>query len=466
MQKNIFREYDIRGIVDKDLTIDGCYNLGKAIVTYLHELHPASRSVIVGRDGRLHSPAIHAEIVRAITTLGFDVVDIGMCPTPVVYFATQYLNIPMALMISASHNPGEYNGIKIWGVAGTQITAIKELFFGGQFLPDAEQPGAIACNDISSIYLDYLENQFAHLKGLAMPFLVDCGNGAGGMVMPELIKRMSWKNAQLLYAEVDGTFPNHEPDPTVAAQMHEMARMLTTDKTFAVGIGLDGDCDRMDPMTSDGYLVPGDHLLALFATEILKNNPGSTVVCDIKSSGSLIDMLANIGAQARVAPSGHSLIKKAMKETGALLAGELSCHFFFHDRYFGYDDGIYAALRLLELLHLSGKSLQELLASIPQKVSSPEFRIACKNDTEKLLIVAAVKDIFCQRTDIELITIDGIRAHMSYGWGLLRASNTQPVISLRFESNDADGLARVKKDFYTLLQPYFDEHFLRNEIEL
>jgi phosphomannomutase/phosphoglucomutase len=177
-------------------------------------------------------------------------------------------------------------------------------------------------------------------------------------------------------------------------------------------------------------------------------------------------MLANIGAQARVAPSGHSLIKKAMKETGALLAGELSCHFFFHDRYFGYDDGIYAALRLLELLHLSGKSLQELLASIPQKVSSPEFRIACKNDTEKLLIVAAVKDIFCQRTDIELITIDGIRAHMSYGWGLLRASNTQPVISLRFESNDADGLARVKKDFYTLLQPYFDEHFLRNEIEL
>lgn len=466
MQKNIFREYDIRGIVGQDLTVERCYDLGKAIVTYLHGKHPDSKQIIVGRDGRLHSPAIHAELVRAITALGFDVIDVGICPTPVVYFATQQLNTATALMISASHNPGDYNGIKIWGVAGEQITAIRDLFFAQRFLSEAAIAGQVHHHDMKSRYLSYLEEHFAHLKGLAMPVLIDCGNGAAGTVMPELITRMQWPNMTLLYPEVDGTFPNHEPDPTVAEQMHEMARILRENKQYALGIGLDGDCDRMDPMTSDGLLVAGDHLLALFATEVLKVHPNCAVVCDIKSSGSLIDMLNAMGAKACVAPSGHSLIKKAMKEHSALLAGELSCHFFFHDRYFGYDDGIYAALRLLELLHTSGKTLQELLMLIPHKVSSPEIRIACKDDSEKQVIVAAIKSIFTKRTDIELITIDGIRAQMSYGWGLLRASNTQPVICLRFESDSLEGLAHVKQDFYTLLQPYFDEHFLRNKIEI
>lgn len=465
MQPTIFREYDIRGIVGSELLIEDCYKLAKAIVTYLHRKHPESKHFIVGRDGRLHSPAIHAEVVRAITHLGFNVIDVGVCPTPLVYFATHYLQVPTALMISASHNPGEYNGIKIWGVAGEQIAAIKQLFYNGDLLPAVEQHGKHELHDAKTAYLDYLEGQFAHLKHKPIRALIDCGNGAGGTVMPELLERMQWPHVKLLFAEVDGTFPNHEPDPTVAEHMHALANELQANN-YAVGLGLDGDCDRMNPMTSDGTLVSGDHLLALFAMEVLQNHPGAAVVCDIKSSGSLIDVLHKAGGKACVAPSGHSLIKKAMKDNQALLAGELSCHFFFHDRYFGFDDGIYAGLRLLELLDRTGKTLQELLSMIPHKVSSPEIRIACTSDGQKQVIVSAIKDVFTQRTDLELITIDGIRAHMSYGWGLLRASNTQPVISLRFEADDAAGLTRVKNDFYTLLLPYFDEALLRSKIEL
>ncbi len=466
MQENIFREYDIRGIVGTELVVDACYDLGKAIVSYLHAKHPTSTSFIVGRDGRLHSNAIYAEITRAITDLGFDVIDVGICPTPVVYFAVNRLEIPTALMITASHNPGEYNGIKMWGVAGEQITVIKKLFFAQDFIAPQPVKGTVRPSPMLTDYIDYLVELFPHLKNIAVNAIIDCGNGAGGIVMEPLIKRMGWQNTSLLFADVDGTFPNHEPDPTVAEHMDVMAQMLHDDKNYTVGIGLDGDCDRMDPMTSEGVVVPGDHLLALFAQDVAKNHPGATVVCDIKSSGSLIDVLNTLGAKACVAPSGHSHIKAAMKEHKALLAGELSCHFFFHDRYFGYDDGIYAGLRLIEILHANNQTLTQLLAQIPQKVSSPEIRIACKNDNDKQVIVNDIKKVFAARTDLELITIDGIRAHMSYGWGLLRASNTQPVICLRFESDNAAGLDQVKNDFYQLLLPYFDADLLRSKIEL
>ncbi len=466
MQENIFREYDIRGIVGTELVIDACYDLGKAIVSYLHAKHPTSTSFIVGRDGRLHSDAIYTEITRAITDLGFKVIDVGVCPTPVVYFAVNRLEIPTALMITASHNPGEYNGIKMWGVAGEQIATIKKLFFDRKFIAPQATVGTIEPSSMLTEYIDYLVDLFPQLKNIAIDAIFDCGNGAGGIVIDPLIKRMGWQHTSLLFAEVDGTFPNHEPDPTVTEHMHVMAKMLQKDKSFTVGIGLDGDCDRMDPMTSEGLVVPGDHLLALFAQDVAKNHPGCAVVCDIKSSGSLIDVLNTLGAKACVAPSGHSHIKASMKENRAMLAGELSCHFFFHDRYFGYDDGIYAALRLIEILHKRKQTLTQLLAQIPQKVSSPEIRIACKNDSDKQSIVDDIKKIFAARADLELITIDGIRAHMSYGWGLLRASNTQPVICLRFESDNADGLSQVKNDFYQLLLPYFNADLLRSKIEL
>ena len=467
VKTNIFREYDIRGIVGTELIIDHVSDLIKAIATQLHHKHPSSQTIIVGRDGRLHSPAMHQHTLKALTELGFDVIDVGIVPTPAVYFAVHHLNIPTALVITASHNPGEYNGIKMWGVYGAQIQEIKKTYQEKNFMePINTIKGSIKTHDIINDYINYLTAHFAHLNGLKTHVVIDCGNGTGGTVMPELVKKLNLVNTKLLYPEVDGTFPNHEADPTVPENMVACAQALAQDPASEIGLGLDGDCDRMNPMTKSGYLVPGDKMLALFAAPILAQHPGASVVCDIKSSGSLIDALKTLGANACIAPSGHSLIKKAMAEHKALLAGELSCHFFFHDRYFGYDDGIYAALRTLELLHTTGKTLDELLATIPARISSPEIRLACTSDDQKVIIVAAVKQCFASRTDLEMITIDGIRAHMSYGWGLVRASNTQPVICLRFESDTAEGLKRVKNDFLHTLTPYFDEQLLREKIEL
>jgi phosphomannomutase len=309
-----------------------------------------------------------------------------------------------------------------------------------------------------------LEEKFGNLKNVTLNAVIDCGNGTAGTVIPKLIKKMGWKNIKLLCSEVDGTFPNHEADPTVPANMIMVKEALVSDNTLSVGLGLDGDCDRMNPMTKEGELIAGDKLLALFAQRALKDFPGASVVFDIKSSSSLIELLTKWGAKPCISPSGHSLIKETMAKTNAKLAGELSCHFFFHDRYFGYDDGIYAALRLFELLVTSGKTLTQLLTIIPHKENSPEIRIECASDEEKLKIVEHVKKVFSTRTDAKLITIDGIRAQMPYGWGLLRASNTQPVICLRFESETKEGLLRVKRDFFTGLQKLFDENKLKEQI--
>ena len=466
MKDNIFREYDIRGVVGKELTVETTGDLIKAIVTHLYKKHPSSNSIIVGRDGRIHSPILHQYTLTALTELGFNVIDIGICPTPAVYFAVHHLKTPLALAITASHNPGEYNGIKMWGVWGSQIQEIKKIYQEKKFIAPISPKGSIKKFDIISVYTDYLSTHFAHLNGLKTHAVIDCGNGTAGTVMPALIKQLNLVNTTLLFEEVDGTFPNHEADPTVPENMIACAQALAQNPHAEIGLGLDGDCDRMNPMTASGYLVPGDKMLALFAAPILTHHPGASVVCDIKSSGGLIDALKNLGANACIAPSGHSLIKKAMAETKALLAGELSCHFFFHDRYFGYDDGIYAALRTLELLHTTGKTLDKLLATVPVRISSPEIRLACMSDDQKGIIVTAVKANFATRTDLELITIDGIRVHMNYGWGLVRASNTQPVICLRFESDTAEGLVRVKNDFLHLLTPFFDEQLLREKIEL
>ncbi len=467
MKSNIFREYDIRGIVGSELVLDQVYDLAKAIATFWTQKHPGITQCIVGRDGRSHSLIMHSAIINALCDMGFDVIDVGICPTPAVYFAVQHFNLPTALVITASHNPKEYNGIKMWGIWGAQVQTIKKIYQEKSFAaPVQARNGSLSAHAILNDYIDYLVDHFKHLNGFGINAIIDCGNGTAGTAMPELVKRMNWPNVKLLFAEVDGDFPNHEADPTVPENMTFVADALCEDAALEVGLGLDGDCDRMNPMTKSGVLVAGDKMLALFAQKVLQTNPGATVVCDIKSSGSLIDALKQWGAKPCIAPSGHSLIKKAMAENKALLAGELSCHFFFHDRYFGYDDGIYAALRTFELLYESNKTLDELLERIPHKISSPEFRIACASDADKAIIVDHVKNVFAQRTDSELITIDGIRAHMAYGWGLVRASNTQPVICLRFESDTQEGLLRVKNDFYKLLTPYFDAQFLKDKIEL
>jgi phosphomannomutase/phosphoglucomutase len=277
------------------------------------------------------------------------------------------------------------------------------------------------------------------------------------------METMKWPNVQLLFAEVDGSYPNHEADPVKEKNMQDVKHVLTT-TDIQVGMGLDGDCDRMAAMTKEGFLVPGDQLLAVFAQPIVREHPGAAVVFDIKSSGGLIELLERWGAKPCLSPSGHAIIKDRMKQEQALLGGELSCHFYFHDRYFGYDDGVYAILRLFELLVTTGKRLEELLEIFPKKVTSPEYRIFCP-DEKKHGVVQAVTKIFAQRSDVDTITIDGVRATMDYGWGIIRVSNTQPAICLRFESDTPQGLQQVKNDFMQVLAPYFEKEFLYEQLK-
>jgi len=467
MHKSIFREYDIRGKVDSEFKIDQVYYLTHAIAYYFLKHDKDVKSVVVGMDGRTHSPAIKEQLCKALLDSGLDVVFIGVCPSPVLYFALHTLPVQAGLMITASHNTKEYNGIKILlgkhSVWGKQIQEIYEYFKERREVAALEQ-GEMSYYPIIKDYVAWMVQHFAALKDMSLSAIVDCANGAAGTVLPELVEAMQWKYVTLLFPEVDGTYPNHEADPTIEANMQELKkRLATTDAQ--VGVGLDGDCDRMAAMTKNGFLVPGDQLLAVFAVSVLKKHPQATVVCDIKSSSGLIELLEQHGAHPIISPSGHSWIKDTMKKNNAILAGELSCHFFFKDDYFGYDDGIYAMMRLFKLLEETGKSLQELLTVFPKRVSSMEYRIDCPEEKKKE-IIQALKNAFAQRSDVQLLTIDGVRATMNNGWGIVRPSNTQPVLSMRFESDSESGLKNVKQEFFDVLKNYFNATRLKKELEL
>ncbi len=467
----IFREYDIRAVIGKELLIEETYELGLALVTFLQRKNPEMHTVLIGRDGRSHSTLIFENFAKAATDLGFDVIDLGTVPSPVTYYAVKYFNNTCAIMITASHNPKEYNGIKVWGAWGAQIQEIKQIFQSKDFCEkNNKQTGTVSTGTVSKFniiekYIEYLTNHFSHLKNLPIKVVVDCGNGAAGTVVPELIKRMNWTGIKTLFEQVDGDFPNHEADPTVPENMTFVADDLKN-FDFEFGMGLDGDCDRMCSMTKSGELVGGDKLLAIFAKSVLKQFPGATVVFDIKSSNCLVESLIQDGGVPLISASGHSIIKEAIIKYDAKLAGELSCHFFFNDRYFGYDDGIYAMMRLIECISQSGKTLDELVNNLPQKQNTPEIKIKCASEADKSRIVETVKTVLAAKKDVQSITIDGIRAQMSYGWGLLRASNTQPVICLRFESDSAEGLEMIKNDFYDALKPHFDAKMLKCKLSL
>ena len=299
---------------------------------------------------------------------------------------------------------------------------------------------------------------------MPLSVVIDCGNGAGGSVIPGLIERMRWPNIKQLYCEVDGTYPHHEADPVKEKNMADVKKILQ-ETDIQLGIGLDGDADRMVPMTKKGFLVPGDQMLALFAQRILAQYPGSSIVFDIKSSSGLAELIKQWGGVPHRSPTGHAIVKDYMRQYHALVGGELSCHFFFEDDYFGYDDGIYAMLRLFALLQDTHKTLDELLTVFPKKYSTPEIRIECPDD-RKHAVVQAVREYFRKRNDVSLLEIDGARVDTDYGWGIVRVSNTQPALSMRFEANTAEGLAQIKEEFIGALKPFFDESALRKELSL
>ncbi|KKQ32703.1 MAG: Pgm: phosphoglucomutase (Glucose phosphomutase) [candidate division TM6 bacterium GW2011_GWF2_37_49] len=468
MNSCIFREYDIRGLIGQELLLDECYDLGKALITYLVNKNSEANAIIIGRDGRSHSQQIFDQFSKASMDMGFDVIDLGLVPTPVAYFAVKTLKNPAMLMITASHNPKEYNGIKVWGASGPQIQEIRKIYESQDFCQAKKPTHGVVINkhEIINEYINYLTTEFTHLKNSPIKALIDSGNGAAGAVVPQLIQAMGWNNVKQIFAEIDGDFPNHEADPTTVENMQFAINELKSNPELEIGIGFDGDCDRMCPITKSGKLVSGDRLLTIFAKPVLQAHPNATIVFDIKSSSCLIEALTKWGANPLISPSGHSIIKDTMIKENAKLAGELSCHFFFNDRYFGYDDGIYAMMRLVEILTTENRSLDELLDEMPIKESTAEIKIKCATEADKKIIVDQVKTIFAARKDVQAITIDGIRAQMSYGWGLLRASNTQPALILRFESDSKEGLKQIKSDFYDALKPHFDENILIKKLEI
>jgi len=391
-----------------------------------------------------------------------DVISIGVCPTPVMYFALHTLPVQAGIAVTASHNTKEYNGLKIclghemvWGDAIQKIYELYEA--GAQVEPTAV--GAVEERDIIPAYVDYLAEQFSDLQGMTLPVVFDCGNGTAGPVITRLADKLGWQQARFMYADVDGSYPNHEADPTVEHNMLDLRAQLRG-SSAAIGIGFDGDTDRMAAMTPAGRLIPGDEMLAILAQPILYEVSGARVVCDVSCSDRLPALLEQWGGSGLMVPTGSPYIKVGMRNDGVLLGGEVSGHYMFAHRFFGYDDGIYAALRLLEIMVCSGQTIDELAAIFPRWCSSPLFRPYCV-DQDKKLVVQEVRRAFEGRDDATVLTIDGVRVTLPYGSAIIRSSNTQPVLSVRFEATTLDNFMRLRDELVLLLEQYVDVELLR-----
>ncbi len=444
LNPEIFRQYDIRGIAGQDMDEKDVEALGRGIGTYLGS--QGKKTIVVGRDCRVSSPSYAKAIVRGLNGAGCDVIDIGICPTPVSYFAIRHLEAGGGVMVTASHNPPEYNGFKICSgldsVWGQQIQEIRKIIESGKF---ARGSGKSQDRQVLEAYKQYvIENiNLDHPLKVA----VDAGNGTAGITAVPIMEALGCE-VDCLYCEMDGTFPNHEADPTVAANMAELVELVKS-KGLDVGFGFDGDGDRIGVVDRDGKMIFGDQLMIIFSREILSRKPGATFIGEVKCSQTMYDDIEKHGGRPIMWKTGHSLIKQKMKEVRAELAGEMSGHIFFADRYFGYDDAVYAACRLLEILAATGKSLGQLLADVPQTYNTPEIRVDCP-DKIKFDVVRKVTEHF--QALQKVIDIDGARVLFDDGWGLVRASNTQPALVLRFEALSAESLERIRTEVETALE--------------
>jgi len=436
MNPEIFREYDIRGVAGKDMTEDEVVLIGKGVGTFLKK-HGKSK-LTVGRDCRLTSDLYSQKVIEGLLSTGCDVVDIGVCPTPVFYFSIQHLDKEGGVIVTASHNPGEYNGFKLCidldSIHGKDIQNIMGIINEQSFV---QGRGSLSAADVVTPYKEFVEKNIA----LAGPIKVgvDAGNGTAGVIAVPIFKSLKCE-VHDIYCDMDGTFPNHEADPTVAKNMQDLIAMVR-ERGLDIGIGYDGDGDRIGVVDETGKIIYGDQLMIIFSREILSRKPGATFISEVKCSKTMYDDIENHGGNAIMWKTGHSLIKKKMKEEKAELAGEMSGHIFFADRYFGYDDAIYASCRLLEILTKTGKRISELLADVPPTYSTPEIRVECPDD-RKFGVVEKVTEHF--RKGYNVIDIDGVRVLFEDGWGLVRASNTQPALVLRFEALSESRLAEIR----------------------
>jgi phosphomannomutase / phosphoglucomutase len=439
MNPQIFREYDIRGVVGQDFDVADVERIGLAFGSYVRQR--GGKRLAVGRDHRLSSESFCGALTKGLQATGCDVVDIGLVPTPVLYFSLFHLNTDGGCMITASHNPAEYNGIKLCcgpgALHGEEIQEIGRLAAHGPFAAGTSQRTEA---EVISPYMAYITNQI-HLRR-PLRVVVDAGNGTSGLIIQDLLRRLGCEVYEL-FCEVDGTFPNHHPDPTVPANLADIIREVQA-RQADVGLAYDGDSDRLGVIDERGEIIWGDRLLVLFAREILSRTPGAKVIFDVKCSQVLGDDIRQRGGEPIMWMTGHSLIKKKLYEVQAALAGEMSGHLFFADGYFGYDDALYASCRLLQILDRANAPLSSLLADLPVTYSTPEIRVTCA-DEDKFGVVEQLKVAFAQESQVrEVVTIDGARIICAEGWGLVRASNTQPALVLRFEATTAAGLEAIQ----------------------
>ncbi len=440
----IFKAYDIRGIVGRTLTAQGVELIGRALGSECRAL--GGRSFAIGRDGRLSGPDLAQALARGIQASGIDVVDVGMVTTPMGYFAAHELGTGSAVLVTGSHNPPEYNGLKMVlnGVtlAGEAIQQVRRRVDAGDY---ARGAGSYTRADVRGAYLARIAEDVKLARPLRVA--VDCGNGVAGSVAPELYRRLGCEVTEL-YCEVDGTFPNHHPDPTQPGNLADLVALLAAG-TSDLGLAFDGDGDRLGVVTRSGAIIYADRLLMPLAADVLRRRPGAEIVFDVKCTRNLPEWIRRHGGRPAMWKTGHSLIKARMQETGAALAGEMSGHIFFAERWYGFDDGLYAGARLLEVLS-QGDDPSAALEALPDSVATPELHLPLAEGEPHGLIAQLQRDArFPGAT--EIITLDGLRVEYSDGFGLARASNTTPVVVLRFEAQDAAGLQRIQDAFRSVL---------------
>jgi phosphomannomutase/phosphoglucomutase len=443
----IFREYDIRGVWGKDLTEEIIQRIGKAFAVYLaNKLKRNHLKISIGRDVRLSSPAMFDALARGFLDSGIDIVDIGICPTPLQYFSLFHLPIDGGVMITGSHNPPEFNGMKLSvgkeTLYGPKIQEIRRIAEKGDFI---QGKGKAETCEIIPAYIEHLRKNFSSFNRIKV--VVDAGNGTAGLVAPRLIRELGCEVIEL-YCEPDGNFPNHHPDPTVMENIKDLIAKVVSSGAN-IGIGYDGDADRIGVVSDKEEVIWGDRLMIIFARDIIESRRSEGItekpifIGEVKCSQIMFDEIERLGGNPIMWKAGHSLIKHKIKQTGALFGGEMSGHMFFADRYFGYDDAIYTSLRLLEILSKNGTpySIERLLSDVPKSISTPEIRVECPDDI-KFKVVEKAKEAF---RDYPLNDIDGMRIHFDKGWGLIRASNTQPALVLRFEAEDEDSMGKIRE---------------------
>ncbi len=446
--QSILREYDIRGTVGNTLKADDCYFIGRGFGTVLKR--KGGTTIAVGYDGRESSPEFAENAIRGLMDCGLTVEAIGLGPTPMAYFTMKSRGLDAAIQITGSHSPLSYNGIKMTfkdqSFFGADIQKLGKMVAAGDF--DAGQ-GTVTEIDIQDIYVDRLVAAYDGPKDLNVAW--DNGNGAAGEILRRMVKKLPGKHT-LIYDEIDGTFPNHHPDPTVAKNLVDLQK-LVKDVKADVGIGFDGDADRIGAVDGDGSILWADLLMAVYAQEVLKTHPGAYIIADVKCSRVLFDEIARLGGKPVMWITGHSLIKQKMRELNAPLAGELAGHICFADKYYGFDDAIYDAVRLLNILSHSGKSLSELTAHLPKMQNTPEIRFHVPAE-RKFDIAPEIKARLKQEAakDIEIIDIDGVRVTTPDGWWLMRPSNTEDALTIRAEGFNAEGLERLKNQLIDQLK--------------